>query len=73
MATPTSINPHIFGAYDVRGIAGENLTEEVAYQIGRAAALYLNVPAIAVGRDMRGLCVIIACDHRSRIGGKRRA
>jgi len=40
-------------AYDVRGIYGENLTDEVAYRIGRAAAQYLNVPEIAVGRDMR--------------------
>jgi len=48
-----TIDPAIFSAYDVRGIYGENLTDEVAYRIGRAAALYLNVPQIAVGRDMR--------------------
>jgi phosphomannomutase len=47
------VDPNLFKAYDVRGIAGENLTDEVAYCIGRAAALYLNVPEIAVGRDMR--------------------
>ncbi len=51
MSTP--IDPSIFMAYDVRGIYGENLTDEVAYRIGRAAAQYLNVPEIAVGRDMR--------------------
>jgi phosphomannomutase len=49
----TPIDPSIFLAYDVRGIYGENLTDEVAYRIGRAAAQYLNVPEIAVGRDMR--------------------
>src|SRR5713226_467730 len=49
----TAFDPTIFSAYDVRGIYGENLTDEVAYRIGRAAALYLNVPEIAVGRDMR--------------------
>ncbi len=51
MSTP--IDPSIFLAYDVRGIYGENLTDEVAYRIGRAAAQYLNAPEIAVGRDMR--------------------
>ena len=47
------VNPSIFKAYDVRGIYGQDLTEAVAYRIGRAAAQYLNVPEIAVGRDMR--------------------
>ncbi len=48
-----TVDPSIFKAYDVRGIYGEHLTDEVAYRIGRAAAQYLNVPEIAVGRDMR--------------------
>lgn len=48
-----SIDPKIFGSYDVRGIYGETLNDEVAYLIGRAAAQYLQVPEIAVGRDMR--------------------
>src|SRR6266571_1881136 len=48
-----TVDPSIFKAYDVRGIYGENLNEEVAYRIGRAAAQYLNVSEIAVGRDMR--------------------
>src|SRR5947209_11917789 len=47
------VDPSIFKAYDVRGIYCQNLTEPVAYRIGRAAAQYLNVPEIAVGRDMR--------------------
>lgn len=44
----------IFKAYDVRGLSGEELTEEVAQAYGRAAADYLphNGPVI-VGRDMR--------------------
>src|SRR5258707_12929952 len=50
---PVPVDPTLFKAYDVRGIAGENLTDEVAYRIGRAAAHYLQVPEIAVGRDMR--------------------
>jgi phosphomannomutase len=52
MSTP-HIDPNIFKAYDIRGIYGETLTDEIAYRIGRAAAQYLSVPEIAVGRDMR--------------------
>lgn len=48
-----NIDPTIFKAYDVRGIYGQDLTDEIVYRIGRAAAHYLNVPEIAVGRDMR--------------------
>ena len=47
------IDPGIFGSYDIRAIYGEKLTDEVAYRVGRAAAQYLQVPEIAVGRDMR--------------------
>src|ERR1051326_3671342 len=53
MATPTSINPHIFGAYDVRGIYPSELNEEAAYRFGRALILYLKPSQVAVGRDMR--------------------
>ncbi len=48
-----TIDPAIFKAYDIRGIYGQDLTDEIAYHIGRAAAQYLNVDEIAVGRDMR--------------------
>src|SRR5260370_18779967 len=48
-----TIDPAFFKAYDVRGIYGQDLTDETAYRIGRAAAQYLNVSEIAVGRDMR--------------------
>lgn len=53
MSTKASINPSIFGAYDIRGVYGETINEDTAYLIGRAAGQYLNVPEIAVGRDMR--------------------
>ncbi|HTI14860.1 MAG TPA: phosphomannomutase/phosphoglucomutase [Dictyobacter sp.] len=49
----TSVDPKIFGAYDVRGVYGQTLDENVAYLIGRATAQYLAVNQIAVGRDMR--------------------
>jgi phosphomannomutase len=48
-----TIDPAIFKAYDVRGIYGQDLTDDIAYRIGRAAAHYFNVTEIAVGRDMR--------------------
>ena len=48
-----TVDPAIFKAYDVRGIYGQDLTDDIAYRIGRAAAQYLNVSEIAVGRDMR--------------------
>src|SRR5260370_4045424 len=49
----STINPDIFKAYDVRGVYGEDLTEEAVYRIGRATALYLTVPEIACRRGMR--------------------
>ena len=52
-SSQVTIDPEIFKAYDIRGIYGQNLNDAVAYRIGRAAALYLQVPEIAVGRDMR--------------------
>src|SRR5215472_9782296 len=48
-----TIDPAIFKAYDIRGTYGQDLTDEIAYRIGRAAACYLEVSEIAVGRDMR--------------------
>ena len=52
-STNPTLSPKIFSAYDIRGIYGDTLTDEGAYHIGRAAAQYLNVPTIALGRDMR--------------------
>lgn len=51
--SPVHIDPDIFKSYDVRGVYGQELTDEIAYLIGRAAAHHLAVPEIAVGRDMR--------------------
>ena len=47
------IDPAIFSAYDIRGIYGQTLNDDIVYRVGRAAALYLQVPEIAIGRDMR--------------------
>jgi phosphomannomutase/phosphoglucomutase len=54
--TTSLVNPSIFRAYDIRGIVGETLTDEVAYLIGKAVgtrALELNEQSIALGRDGR--------------------
>ncbi len=35
------IAPHIFREYDIRGIVGEEITEDVAYTLGRSFASYI--------------------------------
>ncbi|HIF51132.1 MAG TPA: phosphomannomutase/phosphoglucomutase [Thiotrichaceae bacterium] len=50
------IAPVIFRAYDIRGIAGETLTEEVVYEIGRAIGSMAHEQgqqALVVARDGR--------------------
>ena len=42
-----------FKAYDVRGKLGEELNEEVAYNIGRAFAQHLKANRVVVGGDIR--------------------
>jgi phosphomannomutase/phosphoglucomutase len=44
---------HIFRAYDIRGIFGKDLTEEVAARIGAAFAKFVEGKPVAVGRDAR--------------------
>ena len=43
----------IFKAYDIRGIYGKTLTDDVAYKLGRAFATFLGCKKVVVGRDMR--------------------
>lgn len=54
------LNPHIFRAYDIRGIADQDLTEETMYLIGKATGTYFKkelhfakVPHLVIGRDNR--------------------
>ena len=42
-----------FKAYDIRGLSGEELSDEFAYRLGRAIAAYLECDSFAVGRDIR--------------------
>lgn len=43
----------IFKAYDIRGIYGDNLTDEVFYKIARAYARFASLKKVAVARDVR--------------------
>jgi phosphomannomutase len=43
----------IFKAYDIRGIVGDTLDEELAFKIGRAFATLVSCKKVVVGRDMR--------------------
>ncbi|MEK7487245.1 MAG: phosphomannomutase/phosphoglucomutase, partial [Planctomycetota bacterium] len=42
-----------FKAYDVRGIYGEDITEDLAYKLGRAYVVYTQAKEVVVGKDMR--------------------
>ncbi len=50
------VNPQIFRMYDVRGIAGEDITTDLAYALGKAYGTMLRNKGgdtITVGRDVR--------------------
>lgn len=43
----------MFKEYDIRGVYGEDLTDDIAYKIGRAYVMYANSKKVVVGHDMR--------------------
>ena len=43
----------IFKAYDIRGIYGQTLTDDIAEKVGRAIPTFLGCKKVVVGRDMR--------------------
>lgn len=50
------INPHIFRGYDIRGIAGKDLSPEIAERIGKAYGTWLvnhDIKTAVVGSDCR--------------------
>lgn len=47
------IDQSIFKAYDIRGIAPEKLTPEVAYRAGRAFVVFTKTNQLVLGHDMR--------------------
>ncbi len=50
---PTREVPDIFKSYDVRGIYPAELSDDLAYAVGRAFVEELGVTSLVVGRDMR--------------------
>jgi len=55
-AANSSFPHHAFREYDIRGIAGEDITEELAYHLGRAFAAMLpegEQRPVVTGRDVR--------------------
>jgi len=43
----------IFKAYDIRGIYGQDLTDELAYKIGRAFVTFTGCRKVVIARDIR--------------------
>jgi phosphomannomutase len=43
----------IFKAYDIRGIYGQTIQEDIVFRIGRALATFLKCRKVVIGRDMR--------------------
>jgi len=48
-----NIEPNIFKAYDIRGLAASQLTPELAERVGRAVVEFTKADVVVVGRDMR--------------------
>ena len=44
---------HCFKSYDIRGVVGETVTEEIFYRIGRAVVEVLDAKSVIVGHDAR--------------------
>lgn len=43
----------IFKAYDIRGVYGKELTDEIAYRIGRAYITFTGAKKVVIARDIR--------------------
>ncbi|HVM39649.1 MAG TPA: phosphomannomutase/phosphoglucomutase [Acidimicrobiia bacterium] len=50
---PLDAIDRIFKAYDIRGLAPEELDEEVAHLVGNAFAVFTGADRVIIGRDMR--------------------
>ncbi len=63
---PVSAPPEIFKAYDVRGLYGEQIDGDVAYDVGRAFARGFEPahPRLGLGRDMRLTAPELAARYR---------
>jgi phosphomannomutase len=61
---PATAPPEIFKAYDVRGLYGEQIDGDVAYEVGRAFARVIGGGRIGLGRDMRLTAPELAARYR---------
>ena len=52
-ATSMTIDPKIFKAYDIRGLAASEITPALANAVGRAVVAFTGAKVVVVGRDMR--------------------
>jgi phosphomannomutase len=50
----------IFKAYDIRGVYGQTINEDIVFRIGRALATFLKCRKVVIGRDMRPHSVPLA-------------
>ncbi len=50
---PVKVDPGIFKAYDIRGVYGETLNEEIAQAVGKAFPKVVETKEIIVGQDGR--------------------
>ena len=60
---PNKVPAHIFRAYDIRGIVGEEWDEHLAYALGRAFAtevLHQRETSVLIGRDGRHSSCLLA-------------
>ena len=50
------MNPHIFREYDIRGVVGQDLTDDTVYDLARAVGTFFrrnNASLVSLGRDAR--------------------
>jgi phosphomannomutase len=48
-----SVNQKIFKAYDIRGLAPEEIDEDTAYKVGQAFVRFTGAKTVVTGKDMR--------------------
>ena len=60
----SKISPHIFRAYDIRGLYNKDLTPDIMYKIGLSAGTYVNRilegKRVVVGNDIRHTSIPLA-------------
>ncbi len=68
------VNKSIFREYDVRGIVDKDLTQDLAYHLGRALGTLMrerNLSTVSIGRDCRPSGVWLGAGVESWLFGQR--